>query len=80
MCVCGQASEARLLLPLRKDAHASVGWAAGFIIGRLGADLSLTSGYVSRKHAQLQRTATGWRVLDTSTNGLCVNNVRALNP
>jgi len=48
----------------------------GFIIGRLGADLSLTSGYVSRKHAQLQRTAAGWRVLDTSTNGLCVNNVR----
>ena len=47
----------------------------GFVIGRQGADLSLTSGYVSRKHAQLQRTATGWRVLDTSTNGLCVNNV-----
>jgi len=48
----------------------------GFVIGRQGADLSLTSGYVSRKHAQLQRTATGWRVLDTSTNGLCVNNVK----
>mgnify|MGYP003692657457 CR=1 FL=1 len=41
-----------------------------------GADLQLASGYVSRKHAQLQRTAAGWRVLDTSTNGLCVNGVK----
>mmetsp|Transcript_50720 Transcript_50720/g.158466 ORF Transcript_50720/g.158466 Transcript_50720/m.158466 type:complete len:100 (+) Transcript_50720:1415-1714(+) len=64
-----------------------------FVIGRVGADLCLTSGdiphlqplrglkislsgYVSRKHAQFQRTALGWRVLDTSTNGLCVNGVR----
>ena len=31
----------------------------GFVIGRVGADLSLTSGYVSRKHAQLQRTVCG---------------------
>jgi hypothetical protein len=37
----------------------------GFVIGRCGADLELTSGYVSRKHAQLQRIAGGWRVLDT---------------
>ena len=31
----------------------------GFVIGRVGADHSLTSGYVSRKHAQLQRTVCG---------------------
>jgi hypothetical protein len=75
----GQKPSAAEVLALRLGDQRVVVDRDRFVLGRSARDanFALRDGNVSRQHAIIERTASGWAIVDmASTNGIVVNGVR----